>query len=86
MKLAVIWDRVWWSLMLTILVGLIWLKFIDPVFHHGKVGLAVSIAVGLAYLAFGIGRMLQQKHREDEIERTAREELRAEFNEGGTPH
>ncbi len=86
MKLAVIWDRVWWSTMLTILVGLIWLKFVDPVYHHGKVGLAASIAVGVAYLAVGIAKMLQQKHREDDIERRARAELQAEFNGEGTLH
>jgi hypothetical protein len=84
MKVAVIWDRVWWSLMLAILVGLIWLKFVDPVFHHSKLGLALSVAVGMTYLAIGIARMLRQKHREDEVERAAREELRTELNEGST--
>ncbi len=82
MSLAAIWDRFWWSLMLTILVGLLWLKFIDPIIPCMSVGLLLCSLVGGIYLAIGLRKMIRQKRHEEEIERRARAELRAEFGEG----
>ncbi|MGE5604832.1 MAG: hypothetical protein ACM3YE_03980 [Bacteroidota bacterium] len=79
MSIAAIWDRLWWSAMWTVFIGLIWLKFVDPLFPYIVVGFIVSGAVGAAYFVVGIHRMLQVKHREEEIEKKAREELIAEF-------
>jgi len=79
MSIAAIWDRLWWSAMLTIFIGLIWLKFVDPLFPYIAAGFVVSGAVGTAYFVVGIRRMLWMKRREEEIERKAREELIAEF-------
>ena len=41
MSIAALWDRFWWSLMLTIGLGLIWLKYINPVVPCVSVGLIV---------------------------------------------
>ena len=82
MSLAAVWDRFWWSLMLTILVGLVWLKFIDPVIPCMSVGLLLCSLVGGTYLAIGLRHRILQKRHEEEIERRARAELRAEFGEG----
>ncbi len=79
MSISAIWDRFWWSLMLTILTGLIWLKFIDPIVPCLSVGLILCVSVGVIFFAVGIRKMLQQKRREEEIERTAYEELLQEM-------
>ncbi len=78
MSLAALWDRFWWSLMLAIFIGVLWLKLIDPVFRRTLVGAAAALAAGAVYFAVGLRRMLLQKKREDEVERKAREELVAE--------
>lgn len=79
MSIAAIWDRFWWSLMLAILIGLIWLKFIDPLFPHIIVGIIISCAAGGTYFTIGIRKMLRVIEDEKEIERKAREELIAEY-------
>jgi hypothetical protein len=79
MSISAIWDRFWWSLMLTILLGLIWLKAIDPFVPCVSVGLIVCIGAGVAYFGVGIRAMARQVTREKEIEQKAREELVAEF-------
>lgn len=79
MSLGALWDRFWWSLMLAIFVGLLWLKIVDPVFHSSRVGAAAAFIVGAAYFTVGLRRMLAQKRREQEIEKKAREEIAAEI-------
>lgn len=83
MSLAAIWDRFWWSLMLTIFIGLVWLKFIDPLLPHIIIGIVVSIIIGAIYFITGMRKMMKIKRLEEEIDRKAREDLVAEFEEEG---
>jgi hypothetical protein len=82
MSIAAIWDRFWWSLMLAIFVGLVWLKFMDPLMPHSWIGTMLTIGSGAVKFALGIFGLLKQKRKEEEIERKAREELIAEFGTG----
>jgi hypothetical protein len=79
MSLSAIWDRFWWSMILTILVGLLWLKFLEPVVPCVSVGLVVAVLIGVTYFAVGIRAMARQRKREMEIERQALEELMREM-------
>ncbi len=83
MSIAEIWDRFWWSLMLTVFLGLVWLKFVDPIFPNIIVGIIVSCAIGTAYFIRGIRKILKIKRHEKEIEQKAYEELVAEFGKEG---
>ena len=49
MSLADIWDRFFWSVMIAIFVGLVWLKFLDPVVACVGPGLVVAAIVGGIY-------------------------------------
>jgi hypothetical protein len=82
MSPAAIWDRFWWSLMLAIFVGLVWLKVFDPLLPHSWMGGVITIGTGLGKFALGIRSLYRKKREEDEIERKAREELIAEFGKG----
>jgi hypothetical protein len=81
MSIAAIWDRFWWSLMLAIFVGLVWLKFVDPLLPGSWLGGVATIGAGVVKFSIGIAKLARQKRRENEIERKAREELVAEFGE-----
>jgi|UniRef100_A0A7V3KP97 predicted membrane channel-forming protein YqfA (hemolysin III family) len=82
MSLSAIWDRFWWSLMLTIFLGLIWLKFLEPVITCESAGLIVCITVGLIYFSVGIRNMVKKHKNEIEVEQRAYEELLAELQQG----
>lgn len=77
LSVAEIWDRLWWSLMISILIGLGWLKFIDPLLmeDHIYVGIALSLTVGAIYFFFGIYRMVRVKKLEKELEKKAYAEM-----------
>jgi membrane protein YdbS with pleckstrin-like domain len=79
MSISAIWDRFWWSLILTVASGLIWLKFIDPVVPCVSMGLIICIAIGMLYFILGIRKMIRQKRYEEEIERKAYQELLQEM-------
>ncbi|HAL61516.1 MAG TPA: hypothetical protein DCP08_03805 [Chloroflexi bacterium] len=53
MSLADIWDRFFWSLMIAIFVGLVWLKFLDPVVACVGPGLIVAAMGGGIYFYLG---------------------------------
>ena len=53
MSLADAWDRFFWSVMLAIFVGLVWLKFLDPVLPCVGPGLVVAAIVGGIYFYLG---------------------------------
>jgi len=72
MSIAAIWDRFWWSLMWMIFIGLVWLKFIDPIFPYIIVSFIISGTFGTVYFAVGIRRLLKIKRNEEEVERKAR--------------
>jgi len=73
-SIAEIWDRFWWSLMITIFIGLVWLKFLDPIIACWGVGLLVAAGVGLIYFVIGLRNMVQEKRLHDELERKALED------------
>lgn len=81
MSLPAIWDRFWWSLLITIGTGLVWLKFIDPFVPCVSVGLIVCIGAGLTYFTIGIRKLALQHKLELEIEKKAHDELLAELQE-----
>jgi hypothetical protein len=74
LSIAEIWDRFWWSLMITIFIGLVWLKLLDPIIACWGNGLLVSASIGLVYFVVGLRKMLQEKRLRDEIERRALED------------
>jgi len=46
---AEIVDRIFWSAVVAIFVGLVWLKFVDPKIEFFPSGLLVVLLVGLAW-------------------------------------
>ena len=77
LSIAEIWDRFWWSLMISILIGLGWLKFIDPLLmeNHIYIGISISLLAGAAYFITGICRMIRIKKLEKELEKKAYAEM-----------
>jgi hypothetical protein len=73
-SIAEIWDRFWWSLMITIFIGLVWLKLLDPFIACWGVGTLVAGGAGLIYFVLGLRNMLREKRLRDEIERRALED------------
>jgi hypothetical protein len=53
MPLADAWDRFFWSAIITIFVGLVWLKFLDPVLACVGPGMVVAAIVGGIYFYLG---------------------------------
>jgi hypothetical protein len=74
LSIAEIWDRFWWSLMITIFIGLLWLKFLDPIISCVGVGLIVAFGAGLIYFVIGLRSMIREKRLEQEVERKALED------------
>ncbi len=74
LSISEVWDRFWWSLMITIFIGLLWLKFLDPYVSCSGAGLMFSAAIGLVYFITGIRKMLREKRLEKEVERRALED------------
>jgi hypothetical protein len=53
MSLADIWGRFFWSVLIVIFVGLVWLKFLDPVVPCVGPGLIVAVIVGGIHFYLG---------------------------------
>jgi hypothetical protein len=53
MSLADLWDRFFWSVMIALFVGLVWLKYLDPVVACVGPGLVVAAVVGGIYFYLG---------------------------------
>jgi hypothetical protein len=53
MSLADIWDRFFWSVMIALFVGLVWLKYLDPVVACVGPGLVVAAITGGIYFYLG---------------------------------
>lgn len=65
------WDRMFWSIMLTIFVGLVWMKFLQEFAPCEGPGLLVAICVGIAFFATGWRNAVIRKRKEQEAEREA---------------
>ncbi|MEN6634817.1 MAG: hypothetical protein ABFC56_03105 [Clostridiaceae bacterium] len=63
--------------MISILIGLGWLKFIDPLLmeNHIYVGISISLLAGSAYFITGICKMVRIKKLEKELEKKAYAEM-----------
>jgi len=59
MSIAELWDRSFWGLAIAIFVGLVWLRFLDPIVPCVWPGVFVSAAVGAIYVAVGVRKMRQ---------------------------
>jgi hypothetical protein len=53
MSLADIWDRFFWSIIVAIFVGLVWLKFLDPMVACVGPGLVAAAIAGGIYFYLG---------------------------------
>jgi hypothetical protein len=73
-SISKIWDRFWWSLMITILIGLVWLKFLDPIIPCVGIGLVIATGAGLVYFSIGLRDMVREKRLHDELEKKALED------------
>lgn len=75
MSVAEIWDRLWWSMVIAVLIGLAWLKFIDPLFPYIIAGVALALGSGGTYFVVGIVKLSKQKRLEKALEERAYREL-----------
>ena len=66
MTLSEAWDRMFWSIMLTIFVGLVWMKFLEAVLPCEGPGLIVSICVGIAFFYRGWNQAKTSKASESQ--------------------
>jgi hypothetical protein len=69
------WDRMFWSLMLTIFIGLVWMKFLQAVLPCEGPGLVASICVGIAFFATGWRNAVIHKRKEADAERVQSAEI-----------
>ncbi|MCC6613197.1 MAG: hypothetical protein IT320_06935 [Anaerolineae bacterium] len=53
MTLSEAWDRMFWSIMLTIFVGLVWMGFLQSYVACEGVGLVVAVTIGIVFFATG---------------------------------
>ncbi|MGD2143368.1 MAG: hypothetical protein PVF54_02705 [Anaerolineae bacterium] len=73
MSIADIWDRFFWSVIIVIFVGLVWLKFLDPVAACVGPGLIVALIVGGIYFYAGWRRATQKAQKDQGAEEGAKE-------------
>jgi hypothetical protein len=65
MSLSKLWDRAWWGFMIFIFVGLVWLKFLDPIIACVWPGVIFATLCGGLYLYTGIRNMQREKDQEE---------------------
>ena len=57
MSIADLWDRTFWGIVITIFIGLLWLKFLDPLVPCVGPGLVVALIGGGIYVFVGVRKM-----------------------------
>lgn len=62
MPLADAWDRFFWSVMIAIFVGLVWLKFLDPMLPCVGPGIVVAGIAGGIYFYLGWRKATRTAH------------------------
>lgn len=60
MSFTDLWDRFWWGFMITIFVGLLWLKFLDPYLSCVWSGVVFAVLCGGIYIFTGVRTMRRQ--------------------------
>jgi hypothetical protein len=68
MSSAAVWDRFFWSLMLSIFVVFAWLKFLDRLMPLRPTGVFLAGGAGVAYLAIGIIHLRQKDRKAKTME------------------
>ncbi|UCE55916.1 MAG: hypothetical protein JSV31_10865 [Desulfobacterales bacterium] len=69
MDFAAIFDRFFWSAMITIFVALLWLKFVDPIIAIKWTGFIVAMLVGFIYFYVGWRKMRRELKMSQELEK-----------------
>ena len=65
MSLTELWDRAFWGFAIAIFVGLVWLKYLDPIVPCVWPGVIVAMAVGAVYVYLGVRKMRQAESSEE---------------------
>jgi hypothetical protein len=65
MSIAVLWDRFFWSFMLMVFAGLVWLKVVGVGARYLPFGLLTGLIVGGAYFVIGVRSMLAARRKAD---------------------
>jgi hypothetical protein len=65
MSLADAWERFFWSVLIAIFVGLVWLKYLDPVLACVGPGLVVAAIVGGIYFYLGWRKATRQAQTDE---------------------
>jgi len=65
MSIADMWDRFFWSAIIGLFVGIVWLKFLDPVFPCVGPGLVVAFIVGGIYFYLGVRKSRRTAQTEE---------------------
>lgn len=69
MTLSEAWDRLFWSAIITVFIGLVWLRFLeDAVGACEGPGLIVALLAGILFFAEGQRSARARKRREAEEE------------------
>lgn len=68
MDFADIFDRFFWSAIITIFVSLLWLKFLDPIIAIKWTGFIVAMFVGFIYFYVGWRKMRRELKMSQELE------------------
>ena len=69
MSLADLWDRFFWSVMIALFVGLVWLKYLDPVVACVGPGLVVAAIVGGIYFYLGWRKATRAAQKGEPVEK-----------------
>jgi uncharacterized membrane-anchored protein YhcB (DUF1043 family) len=69
MTLSEAWDRLFWSIMIAIFVGLVWMRFLQNTLACEGPGLVVALTIGAVFFATGWRAAAAQKRRASEMER-----------------
>ena len=60
MSWADIWDRFFWSAMLAVLVGIIWLRFVDPFLGFAPAGFLAVQVIAWGYFITALRRLKKE--------------------------
>jgi len=65
MSIADMWDRFFWSAIIGMFVGIVWLKFLDPVVPCAGPGLVVAFIAGGIYFYLGVRKARRTAQTEE---------------------
>lgn len=65
MSIAVLWDRFFWSFMLVVFAGLVWLLLVGDRARYLPLGLLTGLLIGGAYFVRGVRAMRAAIRRTD---------------------